>query len=80
MCPLQGDQARGRSWTFFNGLVQSVKGRALSVLMNVEAENGLLAWRTLVDTCEPRIGRRWTSMLMGIIGPQWGSVTEEALL
>ena len=76
----QGDQARSHSWTFFNVLVQSVEGRALSVLMNVEAGNGLLAWRTLVDTYEPRIGGRWTSMLMGIIGPQRSSVTEESFL
>lgn len=76
----QGDQARSHSWTLFNVLVQSVEGRALSVLMNVEAGNGLLAWRTLVDTYEPRIGGRWTSMLMGIIGPQWSNVTEEAFL
>ena len=61
-------------------LVQSVEGRALSVLMNVEAGNGLLAWRTLVDTYEPRIGGRWTLMLMGIIGPQWSSITEESFL
>ena len=76
----QGDQAKAHSWTLFNVLVQSVEGRALSVLMNVEQGNGLLAWRLLQETYEPRIGGRWTSMLMGIIGPNWGSVKEEEFL
>ena len=76
----QGDQARAHSWTLFNVLVQSVEGRALSVLMNVEQGNGLLAWRLLQETYEPRIGGRWTSMLMGIIGPNWSTVKEEDFL
>ena len=62
---------QAHSWTLFNILVQSAEGRALSVLMNVEQNNG----GTLVVTYELRIGGRWTSMLRGIIGPD--NVKEE---
>ena len=72
--------ARTHSWTLFNVLTQSVEGRALSVMMNSEAGNGLQAWRMMVDAYEPRIGGRYTSMLMGIIGPSWTSVKESEFL
>ena len=72
--------ARSHSWTLFNVLTQSVEGRALSVMMNSEAGNGLQAWRMMVDAYEPRIGGRYTSMLMGIIGPSWTSVKESEFL
>ena len=72
--------ARTHSWTLFNVLTQSVEGRALSVMMNSEPGNGLQAWRMMVDAYEPRIGGRYTSMLMGIIGPSWSSVKETEFL
>lgn len=68
--------ARTHSWTLFNILTQSVEGRALSVIMNSEPANGLQAWRMLVDAYEPRVGGRYTAMLMGVIGPQWGHIKE----
>jgi len=44
--------------------------------MNAEPSNGLQAWSLLVDKYEPKIGGRYTAMLMGIIGPQWGHIKE----
>ena len=68
--------ARTHPWTLFNVLTQSIEGRALSIIMNAEPSNGLQAWRLLVDNYEPKIGGRYTAMLMGIIGPQWGHIKE----
>jgi hypothetical protein len=48
--------------------------------MNSEASNGLQAWRMPIDAYEPRVGGRYTAMLMGIIGPQWGHVKEANFL
>eukprot|EP00435_Cladocopium_sp_Y103_P033607 s961_g8.t1 len=72
--------ARTHSWTLFDVLTQSVEGRALSVLMNSEASNGLQAWRMLVDAYEPKVGGRWTAMLMGILSPQWAHLKETDFL
>ena len=72
--------AVAHGWTLYNVLVQSVEGRALSILMGAEANNGLQAWRMLMDSYEPRIGGRYTAMLMGIIGPQWQNVKESEFL
>ena len=60
-------QARTHAWTLFNVLTQSVEGRALSIIMNAESSNGLQAWRLLVDAYEPKIGGRYTSMMMEIL-------------
>ena len=68
--------ARTHSWTLFNVLTQSIEGGALSIIMNAEPSNGLQAWMLLVDNYEPKIGGRYTAMLMGIIGPQWGHIKE----
>ena len=68
--------ARSHAWTLFNVMTQSVEGRALSIIMNAEPSNGLQAWRMLVDAYEPKIGGRYTAMLMGILSPQWGHVKE----
>ena len=76
----QGPEAKQLSWALFKVLVQSVEGRALSVMMNAERSNGFHAWKLLVDTYEPKIGGRWTSMLMGIIGPTWQGTKEEDFL
>eukprot|EP00439_Symbiodinium_sp_Y106_P052723 s3817_g7.t1 len=57
--------------TLYHVLVQSVEGKALSILMNVEKLNGLEGWRALVDAYQPDLGGRHTSMLMGIISPSW---------
>ena len=73
-------QARTHAWTLFNVLTQSVEGRALSIIMNAESSNGLQAWRLLVDAYEPKIGGRYTAMLMGILSPQWSHVQESNFL
>lgn len=72
--------ARSHAWTLFSVLTQSVEGRALSVIMGSESSNGLQAWRLLVDAYEPRVGGRYTAMLMGVIGPQWLHLKESQFL
>ena len=66
--------------TLYHVLVQSVEGKGLSILMNVEKLNGLEGWRALVDAYQPDLGGRHTSMLMGIISPSWEKVTEADFL
>ncbi|CAE7029215.1 GIP [Symbiodinium sp. CCMP2592] len=70
------DQEAIHARTLYHVLVQSVEGKALSILMNVEKLNGLEGWRALVDAYQPDLGGRHTSMLMGIISPSWEKVTE----
>ena len=72
--------ARTHAWTLFNVLTQSIEGRALSIIMNAESSNGLQAWRMLVDAYEPKIGGRYTAMLMGILSPQWSHVQETSFM
>lgn len=72
--------ARTHAWTLFNVLTQSIENRALSIIMNAETSNGLQAWRLLVDAYEPKIGGRYTAMLMGILSPTWSHVHEKDFL
>ena len=70
------EPAQVHARTLYHILAQSVDGKALSVMMNVERQNGFEAWKALVDTYQPDLGGRHTSMLMGIISPSWEAVTE----
>ena len=74
------ETSRMHAWALFNILVQSTEGRATNILMRSEQGNGFQAWRLLHDAYEPKVGGRYTAMLMGIIGPQWSQVTESAFL
>ena len=74
------ERAQVHSRTLYHVLVQSVEGKALSILMNVEKQNGLEGWRALVEAYQPDLGGRHTSMLMGIISPAWEKVTEADFL
>ena len=64
----------------FNLLTQSVDGRALSILMNVEGSNGFQAWKALCDAYEPQVGGRRMAMLTAIIAADWKNVKENELL
>ena len=66
--------------TLYHILAQSVEGKALSILMNVEKLNGFEGWKALVDAYQPDLGGRHTSMLMGIISPAWEKSTEATFL
>ena len=70
------EPAQVHARTLYHILAQSVDGKALSVMMNVERQNGFEAWKALVDTYQPDLGGRHTSMLIGIISPSWEAVTE----
>ena len=71
-----GQNGQEKAVVLFNLLTQSVEGRALSVLMNVENGNGFAAWKALCEAYEPDIGGRHTAMLTGIIAPAWETVKE----
>ena len=71
-----GQNGQEKAVVLFNLLTQSVEGRALSVLMNVESGNGFAAWKALCEAYEPDIGGRHTAMLTGIIAPAWETVKE----
>ena len=64
----------------FNLLTQSVDGRAVQVMMNVEAGNGFQAWEALCETYEPSVGGRHAAMLMAIIAPSWENVRDAEFL
>ena len=66
--------------TLYHILAQSVEGKALSILMNVEKQNGFEGWKALVEAYQPDLGGRHTSMLMGIISPAWEKSTEATFL
>ena len=62
------DTAQELSTVLFNLLTQSVDGRALQILMNVEGQNGFQAWKALREAYEPQVGGRH---LTAIIAPDW---------
>ncbi|CAE7848057.1 RE1 [Symbiodinium necroappetens] len=66
--------------TLYHILAQSVEGKALSILMNVEKQNGFEGWKALVEAYQPDLGGRHTSMLMGIISPAWEKSAEATFL
>ena len=69
-------EATEKAIVLFNLLTQSVDGKALQIMMNVQAGNGFQAWKALCEAYEPNVGGRHTSMLMGIIGPAWEGAKE----
>ena len=74
------EQGRIHARTLYHILAQSMEGKALSILMNVEKLNGFEGWKALVDAYQPDLGGRHTSMLMGIISPNWEKSTEATFL
>ena len=74
-----GQHAQEKAIILFNLLTQSVDGRALQVLMNVENGNGFQAWKALCEAYEPDVGGRHTAMLMSIIAPAWENRQGERL-
>ncbi len=49
------------------------KGRAVTVMMNVERHNGFGAWRRLKQEYEPQFPGRWATMLTSLIAPSWSA-------
>ena len=74
------DTAQELSTVLFNLLTQSVDGRALQILMNVEGQNGFQAWKALCDAYEPPVGGRHMAMLTAIIAPDWKNIKESEIL
>ena len=74
------EQGRIHAGTLYHILAQGMEGKALSILMNVEKLNGFEGWKALVDAYQPDLGGRHTSMLMGIISPNWEKSTEATFL
>ena len=74
------DTAQELSTVLFNLLTQSVDGRGLQILMNVEGQNGFQAWKALCDAYEPPVGGRHMAMLTAIIAPDWKNIKESEIL
>ena len=66
-----GQNGQEKAVVLFNLLTQSVEGRALQIMMNVESGSGFQAWKALRENYEPDVGGRHTAMLSGIIAPSW---------
>jgi hypothetical protein len=60
-----------RSRVLYTLLLQSVQGRALSLLRLVGPGCGFSAWRALMEEYEPSSHQRRLSMLIGILVPEW---------
>ena len=74
------DTAQELSTVLCNLLTQSVDGRALQILMNVEGQNRFQAWKALCDAYEPQVGGRHMAMLTAIIAPDWKNIKESEIL
>ena len=75
-----GQNGQEKAVVLFNLLTQSVEGRALQIMMNVESGNGFQAWKALCENYEPDVRGRHTAMLSGIIAPSWESIKENDFL
>ena len=69
-----GPQAQQMAMTLYHVLVSCVEGRALLCVRTVPRGNGFLAWRALIAEYQPTIGGRFTSVLMGLLNPNWEKV------
>ncbi|CAE7463946.1 unnamed protein product [Symbiodinium microadriaticum] len=60
----------------FASLVQTAENQPSGTMRMHVLSEPAQAWKALVDTYQPDLGGRHTSMLMGIISPSWETVTE----
>ena len=54
-------------------LVNTVRGKALTLVRSAEKHHGLAAWKGIKTEYQPDAGGRHTAVLMGIMQPGWGS-------
>ena len=52
-------------------LVNTVRGKALTLLRSAEKHHGIAAWKRIKSEYQPDAARRHTAMLMGIMQPGW---------
>jgi hypothetical protein len=64
------ERAEGASKFTHGILVATTSGKALTTV-KLAGENGFVAWKRLVELFEPRRALRYTSMLRGLLNPQW---------
>lgn len=65
------ESARATARKLYCVLVPSLCGKALSVAHGIERNNGFAVWRSLVQEYEPVVEGMHTSMLCGLLNPQW---------
>ena len=66
-----GPHALELSATVFHVLVQCTEGKALAIARRAPRRNGLMLWRMLHDDYAPNIGGRTTSILIGLLAPDF---------
>eukprot|EP00959_Pyramimonas_sp_CCMP1952_P417642 8750074-Pyramimonas_sp.AAC.1 len=52
-------------------LVNTVRGKALTLVRGAEKHNGIIAWKRIKAEYAPDVGGRHTARLMGILQPGW---------
>eukprot|EP00971_Amphidinium_carterae_P345847 6487010-Amphidinium_carterae.1 len=63
--------AQDKTKALYAMLVQAVQGRALTLLMSTEDQNGFLAWRALVREYKPSIASRHNALLVAAMTPKF---------
>ena len=53
--------------------VNTVLGKALTLVRSAEKHHGIAAWTRIKSECQPDAAGRHTAMLMGIMQPGWDS-------
>ena len=53
-------------------LVNTVRGKALTLVRSAEKHHGLAAWKRIKTEYQPDVGGRHTAVLMGVMQPGWG--------
>ena len=70
-----GNTADAVSVTLYHLLVQLCQGRAFGIVRSVEKGNGFQVWRRLHQEYAPTTGLRLSSMLSGLLNPDWTTDT-----
>ncbi|CAK0896486.1 unnamed protein product, partial [Prorocentrum cordatum] len=52
-------------------LVNTVRGKALTLVRGAEKHNGIIAWKRIKAKYAPDVGGRHTALLMGMLQPGW---------
>eukprot|EP00971_Amphidinium_carterae_P347984 6490256-Amphidinium_carterae.1 len=65
--------AQDQSKALFAMLLQAVQGRALTILMSGEDQNGFQGWRALTAAYKPAIASRHNALLVAVMTPRFSS-------
>ena len=74
---MSGDEERKLAGELFRLMVPLLRERPLHIARQSEKGNGFMLWRRLKEVYEPKVASRWTSVLMGILSPDWPQDAKE---